>query len=98
MRDRFLALWRTSAQALFTLLAAWLIGHGLNIGAHWSGFVELLVVAAGAGLWAAATHWLQSQTGDHWSAKLARYVGRVLVLGAGSLPDYRPAPGTAGAP
>ncbi len=88
MRDRFLAAWRTAAQALFALVVAWLAGRGIHVSGQFGGLVEVVVMAAGAGLWAAAVHWLQSQTGSQWWARPARFVGRVLVLGAAALPSY----------
>lgn len=88
MRDRFLALWRTAAQAFFALLLGWLANRGLHIDDRFSSAVELAVIGAGAGVWAFVTHWLQSLTGNAWYAKLGRFVGRVLVLGAGALPSY----------
>lgn len=88
MRDRFLALWRTAAQAGFSLTLAYLVGHGIHINAHWSSVVEVAVIAGGAGVWAYGTHWLQTRTGNRWWAKLARGAGRVLVLGAAALPSY----------
>lgn len=88
MRDRFLAAWRTAAQALFALLLGWLAGHGLNIPPAWSGLVEIAVIGVGAGVWAGVTHWLQSQTGDGWWARLARAAARVLLLGADAPPTY----------
>jgi hypothetical protein len=88
MRDRFLVAWRTGAQVLFALLLAWLVGKGINIPESLSGPAELAVIAIGAGVWAALVHWLQSREGDGWAARLARAVGRVLVLGPGALPTY----------
>jgi hypothetical protein len=88
MRDRFIALWRTAAQALFALLLAWAANHGLHIDPHYSGLVEIAVIGAGAGVWAALTHWLQSAQGTTWWARAARLVGRVLVLGAAAVPSY----------
>ena len=92
MRDRFLILWRTAAQAGFALLLVWLVKRGITIPDDWSGPVELALIGAGAGVWAAGTHWLQTRTGNAWYAKLARGVGRVLVLGAGALPQYTDPP------
>jgi hypothetical protein len=91
MRDRFLALWRTAAQAIFALLLAWLIGHGIHIPPSVEGPAELVVIGLGAGVWAYGTHWLQSRTGGDWRARFLRGLGRVLVLGAGALPTYPPA-------
>jgi hypothetical protein len=88
VRDRFLAAWRTAAQAGFALALAWLVGRGIDIPPSWSGPVELALIAAGAGVWAAGTHWLQTRTGNTWWAKAARFVGRVAVLGVGALPQY----------
>jgi hypothetical protein len=88
MRDRFLVLWRTGAQVFFALLLAWLIKRGITIPDSLSGPAEIALIGAGAGAWAAGTHWLQTRTGDRWWAKLARAAGRVLVLGAGALPQY----------
>jgi hypothetical protein len=92
VRDRFLLAWRTGAQLLFALLLAWLVGRGIDIPASWSGPVELAVIAAGAGVWAAGTHWLQTRTGNSWYHRLARFVGRVLVLGPAALPQYTDPP------
>jgi hypothetical protein len=97
MRDRFLALWRTGAQALFVLVLATLVNHGIHIPPAWSGVAEAALIAAGAGVWAAVTHWLQSQTGTQWWAVAARVLGRVLVLGAGALPTYTQPAAPAGA-
>lgn len=88
MRDRFLAAWRTAAQALFALLLAWLVGRGIHVPDDLSGPLELAVIAAGAGVWAALTHWLQSRTGPAWYDRVARAVARVLLLGAGTAPQY----------
>lgn len=100
MKDRFLALWRTGAQAGFALLLAVLVKHGIHIPSSYAGYVEVAVIGAGAGVWAFGTHWLQSRTGNQWYNQVARSVGRVLVLGAGSLPSYTPpaAPAPTGAP
>ena len=88
MRDRFLVAWRTAAQAGFALLLAWLVGRGIHIPQAWSAWAELALIAAGAGVWAAGVHWLQSQTGDAWWAKAARLIGRIAVLGPTALPQY----------
>jgi hypothetical protein len=92
MRDRFLLAWRTGAQLLFALLLAWLVGRGITIPQEWSAPVELAAIAAGAGVWAAGTHWLQTRTGNSWWPRLARFVGRVLVLGPAALPQYTDPP------
>lgn len=88
MRDRFLAAWRTTAQALFALLLTWGANHGLHIDQHWSAPVEIALIGSGAGAWAVLVHWLQSTKGNRWWARLARFAGRVLVLGAKALPSY----------
>lgn len=90
MRDRFLAAWRTAAQAVFALLLAWLANRGLHIDPHWSGLAEIALIGAGAGVWAGVTHWLQSQTGPAWWAVAARTVARILLLGATNPPTYTP--------
>lgn len=92
MHDRFIAAWRTAAQALFALLIAWLTNRGLHIDEHWTSIVELAVIGAGAGVWAMLVHTLQSQAGDQWYKRLARAAGRVLVLGATAVPSYAPPP------
>jgi hypothetical protein len=88
MRDRFLALWRTAAQAIFALTLAWLANRGLHIDPHYSGMVEIAVIGVGAGVWAYGTHWLQSRTGNDWRPRACRSIGRILVLGAAALPSY----------
>jgi hypothetical protein len=93
MRDRFLALWRTGAQAGFALLLTVLVNHGIHIPDAYSGYVQVALIGAGAGVWAVGTHWLQSRTGNQWYNRLARFAGRVLVLGAGALPTYTPPAG-----
>lgn len=98
MRDRFLAAWRTAAQALFALLVAWAANRGLHVDRQWTAPLELAAIGAGAGVWAYGTHWLQSRTGKAWWARAARGLGRVLVLGAGSVPVYPPAGSPAAPP
>lgn len=88
MRDRFLALWRTTAQALLPLLLAVLANHGVHVPDTLAGWALAAAIGLGAGVWAFGTHWLQSRTGNNPGARLARFVGRVLVLGAGALPSY----------
>jgi hypothetical protein len=88
MRDRFLAAWRTAAQAAIPLLLAVLINHGIHAPDQLAGWAETALMGAGTGVWAAGTHWLQTRTGTHWWDALARGVGRVLVLGSTVLPTY----------
>ena len=90
-RDRFLVAWRTGMQALFALTVAWLVGHGIRVDPQLSGWLELAAVAAGAGVWAGVTHWLQTRTGSAWWAVTARTVARWLLAGPAAAPTY-PAP------
>lgn len=92
MRDRFLAAWRTAAQAVFALLVAWLAGRGIRIPEQVSGLVEVALIGLGAGVWAGLLHWLESQTRPGWWAAGCRAVVRVLLLGAPSGPASYPAP------
>jgi uncharacterized membrane protein YdfJ with MMPL/SSD domain len=92
MRDRFLVLWRSGAQAAYTALAVALLAHGVTIPADWQAPVLSAAFGLGVGLWAWGTHWLQTRRGDSLWARLARGVGLVLVLGAVALPQYTDPP------
>ena len=88
MRDRFLAAWRTGAQVAIPLLLAVLAHNGLRVPDTAAGWTATALIGLGAGVWAAGTHWLQTRTGSNSWARVARAVGRVLVLGAAALPHY----------
>jgi hypothetical protein len=78
MRDRF--------------LLAVLLRRGITIPEEWSAPVLAALIGLGAGVWAAGTHWLQTRAGKGWWPRLARFVGRVLVLGPAALPQYTDPP------
>lgn len=88
MRDRFLALWRTAAQAGLAMLLLVLANHGVHVPDTVQGWILAALIGFGAGLWAYGTHWLQSRQGNDWRARACRVIGRILVLGAGALPTY----------
>lgn len=95
MRDRFLAAWRTAVQVTLPLLIAVLANHGIKVPDSLAGAAQTAAIGAGAFVWAWGTHWLQTRTGASRWARLARFAGRVLMLGAKALPKYVvPAPAT----
>lgn len=85
MRDRFLAAWRTAVQAAFALSIAWLAGNGIHVNATFSGWLEALALAAGAGVWAWLTHWVQSLPGNNPVLQVIRWI---LGLGSTAAPRY----------
>lgn len=73
---------RTGAQALWVLLVAQALAHGIVL-PDWmqNWFVETVVVTGAIALATWAIRWLESRTGDTFLAKAARWLGRVLMLG-----------------
>lgn len=92
MPNAVMLYWRTLAGTLGGLLVTWLAGHGLKLPGTATEWVTGLLVGLGVTAYVAVSHWLQTRTGNGRPAKLARAVGRVMVLGAGSVPNYQPAP------
>lgn len=86
MRDRFLAAWRTAVQAAFALLIAWLAGNGIHVPASISGLFETAALAAGAGVFAWLTHWIQSLPSGSWWLRGLKWL---LGLGSTAAPTYR---------
>ena len=91
--DKLMFFWRTVAQvvvgALVTRLAA--VGVGLDPAAA-TGLEEALY-GLGIAAYAFAVHWLETRSGESLPARVARWVARVLMLGAPAALRYeRPNP------
>jgi len=90
--DKLMFAWRTVAQvvvgALVTRLAA--VGVGLDPAAA-TGLEEALY-GLGIAAYAFAVHWLETRSGESLPARVARWVARVLLLGAPATVRYERQP------
>lgn len=73
---------RTGAQALWTLLVAYLAGRGITLPDALQGwFVDVVITATAIGAVTAGIRWLETRNGESTGARLARFVAKILMLG-----------------
>jgi hypothetical protein len=73
---------RTGAQALWGILIAQAVSHGITIPSFLQGwFVETVIVAGGIALVTAALRWLETRSGESPGARFARFLAKILMAG-----------------
>lgn len=84
---------RTFAQALWTLLVAYLAKRGIALPEFLHGwFVDVVITATAIGAVTSGIRWLETRKGDSFGARLARRAAAVIMLGlSAKQPVYAPA-------
>lgn len=85
-----LSVLRTLTQLAVGYAASWLASHGLGLSDDVRGQAATGVTLALILGWVAGVRWLETRRGTGGWARLARGLGRVLMLGIGAQPAYVP--------